>query len=121
MNNKDLVEVVEHLIPISAFSKGQTAKVIEEVAETNAQYIILKNNQPKAMLISLEQFKNIADKAEKFEALMEKVEEQRLLKLAEKVMKNFDENKMISHEEMLRELGLTEVEINAEIDNVEIE
>lgn len=121
MNNKDLVEVVEHLIPISAFSKGQTAKVIEEVAETNAQYIILKNNQPKAMLISLEQFKNIADKAEKFEALMEKVEEQRLLKLAEKAMENFDENKMISHEEMLRELGLTEEEINAEIDNVEIE
>lgn len=121
MNNKDIVDVVDHLIPISAFSKGQTAKVIEEVAETNAKYIILKNNQPKAMLISLDHFKEMTQKAEKFESLMEKIEEHRLLKLAEKAMENFDENEMISWEDALKEFGITEEEVKAELDKVEIE
>ena len=59
--------------------------------------------------------------AEKLEALMEKIEEHRLLKLAEKAMENYDESKMIPWKKALEDVGLTEEEIEAEMDNVEIE
>lgn len=121
LKDKELVDMAEHLVPISDFSKGKTAKVIEKVAESDQKYVILKNNQPKAMLVSLKHFKDIAQKAEKFETLIEKIEEYRLVMLAEKELKNYDTDKSITFEEVLKEFSLKKDEIDKEIDKVEIE
>ncbi len=51
--------------------------------ENNTEYIVLKNNQPTASLISPKEYKETQEKAEKFEKLQETIESIRLLQLAE--------------------------------------
>lgn len=69
--NKELLDVVDHLIPISYFSKGKTSIVINDIVENNCKYVILKNNQPKAVLISIKEFKEMNEKMEEFHRVQE--------------------------------------------------
>ena len=48
--------MTEKLIPISDFSQGKAGKIFNDVAQNNSEYIVLKNNQPTAVLISVNVF-----------------------------------------------------------------
>lgn len=78
-----LLDLTERLVPISDFSQGKAGKIFNDVAENNNEYIILKNNQPTAVLLSLKEYREIQEKSARLEELMEKIENIRLLKLAE--------------------------------------
>lgn len=65
---------------LNSFETGDTDK-----------YIILKNNEPKAILMSVESY----------EAMEEEIEDLRLTALALSRIKNFDPGQGISHEEMM--------------------
>lgn len=119
--NKDLVNFTNHLVSISDFSKGKTAKIFDDVRNNNHEYIILKNNQPTAILLSLEMYRDITDKATKMETLLEKIEEIRLLKLAEHRMKSFDQEATIDHDDLAREMGFDPAEIEKDCESVDIE
>lgn len=73
--NDNILELVGRLVPISDFSKGKTAKIFEDIKKNHCEYIILKNNQPAAILLSLEEYSDIVAKARKMESLLEHVEE----------------------------------------------
>lgn len=81
--NATLLELTERLVPISDFSQGKAGKIFNDVAENNKQYIVLKNNQPTAVLLSVKEYRDTQEKAAKLEALLEKIENIRLLKIAE--------------------------------------
>ena len=49
--NNQILNFADKLIPISDFSKGKTAQIFEDVKNNNAEYIVLKNNQPTALTI----------------------------------------------------------------------
>ena len=55
--NMSLAELTERLVPISDFSQGKAGKIFNDVAENDHEYIVLKNNQPTAVLISLKEYK----------------------------------------------------------------
>ena len=107
------------LIPISDFSKGKTAQIFEDVKNNNAEYIVLKNNQPTALVISIDNYREMADKAAKMELLLDKIEEKRLLGIANERIS--DGHETTDFNDVITELGFTEEEIYNGIDDVEFE
>ena len=53
-----LLELTERLVPISDFSQGKAGKIFSDVAENDHEYIVLKNNQPTAVLLSVKEYRN---------------------------------------------------------------
>ena len=113
----NFIDFTERLVPISDFSQGKAGKIFNDVAENNKQYIVLKNNQPTAVLISIEEYKEIQKKIERLEKFLEAVENMRLLKLAE----NRSNSKTISFEDLVNEEGFTMDEIDALAESIELE
>lgn len=112
-----LLDLTERLVPISDFSQGKAGKIFNDVAENNNEYIILKNNQPTAVLLSVKEYREIQEKSARLEALLEKVENIRLLKLAEE---RADSN-MSSFESFVNEQGFSMEELEEVSECVEFE
>ena len=81
--NATLLDLTERLVPISDFSQGKAGKIFNDVAKNNNEYIVLKNNQPTAVLMSVSEYRDTQEKVAMLEKLLEKIENIRLLKLAE--------------------------------------
>ena len=113
----NLIDFTECLVPISDFSQGKAGKIFSDVAENNKQYIVLKNNQPTAVLISIEEYKETQKKIEKLEKFLEAVENMRLLKLA----KSRVNSETISFEELVTQEGFSMEEIDELVESVEFE
>jgi len=113
----NLIDFTECLVPISDFSQGKASKIFNDVAENNKQYIVLKNNQPTAVLISIEEYKETQKKIERLEKFLEAVENMRLLKLAE----NRINSQTISFEELVEQEGFSMEEIDELVESVEFE
>lgn len=117
--DNEILNFTERLIPISDFSKGKTSHIFDDVKNNNTEYIVLKNNQPTAMVISLDSYRELTGKASKMEKLLDKVEEIRLLNIASERMANAD--KTTDFEDVIAEFGFTRDEIFDNMDDVEIE
>ena len=57
-----LVDFADRLVSISDLSRGKAGKVFADVEENNNDYIILKNNQPTAVLVSMKKYKETQQK-----------------------------------------------------------
>ena len=77
-----LVEFAEKLVPISDFSQGKAGKIFSDVSENNNEYIVLKNNQPTAVVMSIKEYVETQKKISKLEKLFEQLENIKLLQLA---------------------------------------
>jgi len=121
MSDKNLSEFMKRLIPISDFSKGKTAKIFDDLKKTNHEYVILKNNQPAAVLLSVNEYEKIIKKANQMELLLETIEEYRIFKEAEIINKKLNSNNTLSFESVLKELNISKDEINELVDSVDIE
>ncbi|MGN0373797.1 MAG: type II toxin-antitoxin system Phd/YefM family antitoxin [Enterocloster sp.] len=115
--SKALVDFTERLVPISDFSQGKAGKIFTDVAENNREYIVLKNNQPTAVLISIQEYKNVQEKISKLENLLERIENIRLLKLAE----SRSGDNTSSFEDFVNEEGLSMEELKELAGSVEFE
>ena len=119
--NDNILGFVNRLVSISDFSKGKTAKIFEDIKKNRNGYVVLKNNQPSAVLISIDEYSEIVEKAKKMELLLEKVDEYHLINSALEVSKTYKEQEAHSFESVLVELGISEKEINDLEDSAEIE
>lgn len=115
--NATLLELTERLVPISDFSQGKAGKIFNDVAENNNEYIVLKNNQPTAVLLSVKEYRDTQEKVAKLEALLEKIENIRLLKLAESRMND----NTSSFESFVNEQGFSMEELEELSESVEFE
>ena len=61
--NTALLDFTERLVPISDFSQGKAGKIFNDVAENNHEYIVLRNNQPTAVLLSAKEYKATLEKS----------------------------------------------------------
>ena len=52
------------LVPISDFSQGRAGKIFSDVAVNNHEHIVLKNNQPTAVLLSVKEYRDTQEKVE---------------------------------------------------------
>ena len=106
LNNISIGNVLNALVPISRFNKGEANKIFDEV-NSNGFKIVVKNNKPTCILLT----------PEKYEDMMETIENYSLFFEAEKRMKTAGASNYISHEDMLEELKID----RAELDSVEVE
>lgn len=91
--------------------------IFSDVAENNNEYIVLKNNQPTAVVISVQEYKNIQEKIARFENFLEKIEEIQLLKTAE----TRDTNSSIPFDDFIKSEGISIKDIEKLVESVEIE
>ncbi len=110
-------EFAEKLVSISDFSQGRAGKIFNDVAENDNEYIVLKNNQPTAVLISVREYKNIQQKAVLLDKILEKMEDVRVYQLAEQR----SEAHSIPFEDFVREEGFSMEELEALSESVEFE
>lgn len=115
--NSALLDLTERLVSISDFSQGKAGKIFNDVAENDKEYIVLKNNQPTAVLLSIKEYQEIQKKAAALEKLMEKIENIRLLKLAES---RADSN-TVPFESFVQEEGFSMEELEELSESVELE
>ena len=62
--NPDILALTERLVSISDFSQGKAGKIFSDVAENDKEYIVLKNNQPIALLLSIKEYRKIQELAD---------------------------------------------------------
>ena len=61
-NALNTLKLLNSIISITRFNKGEAGKIIEEVKE-NGPRIIVKNNVPECVLISLEDYDSLTEAA----------------------------------------------------------
>lgn len=100
MNALRTVDVLNSIIPISRFNKGEASKIFNEVHKTGAK-IVVKNNVPECVLLS----------PQEYEALLEELEDAQLLAQAEKRESDPLNQKTYSLEDIMKENGITKEDI----------
>ena len=108
MNQLSVMGMMKTIVPITRFNKGEANKIFDEV-ETSGTKIVMKNNKPACVLLSPAQF----------ESLMEMLSDFLLYSEAEKRTASNKDEENISHEAMMKELGISQESLD-EVD-VEIE
>jgi PHD/YefM family antitoxin component YafN of YafNO toxin-antitoxin module len=95
------------MVPVSRFNRGEAAKIFDEVEQMGIK-IAVKNNKPACILLS----------PQRYEEMIEEMEDLRLLIEAEKRLDDGDSYH--SFENVLADNGMTLSHIEA-MDDVEIE
>jgi PHD/YefM family antitoxin component YafN of YafNO toxin-antitoxin module len=117
--NNNILKYTEKLISISDFSKGKTSKIFDDVKNNHTEYIVLKNNQPTALVISLDNYRELVDKASKLEILLDKIEEARLAGVADDRTEKGSNS--TDFDDVLSEFGFSHDEIFSNLNSVEID
>gem|GEM_PF-99750 len=94
---ENVKKLVEMMIPISRFNKGEAGKIFEELKKEGIK-IVVKNNKPACVLLS----------PETYNRFLEIVEEHELLLKAQKRNEDTSIKDYISHEEMKQECCVCE-------------
>ncbi|MDD6797160.1 MAG: type II toxin-antitoxin system Phd/YefM family antitoxin [Bacteroides sp.] len=72
--NISILELTEKLVPISDFSQGKAGKIFNDVHNNNSEYIVMKNNQPTAVVISVDAYREMQEKIARLEAYKNRIE-----------------------------------------------
>lgn len=99
--------LLHSLIPISQFNKGQAAKIFDRL-RSEKELIVLKNNQPSAVILSPEEYSRLTEIEEDYLLLLE----------ANKRLEESDTR--ISMEAVMENLGIKESDFDG-VEDVEIE
>lgn len=107
----DLREILGKLISVSDLSRGMASKIIQQVGENKEQYIVMKNNKAKAVIISIEEYIELSEARENLE----------LLQIANKRMNNYKPEETYSHNDILKMYDISEEKLDKLMETVEIE
>lgn len=107
----DLRDVISKLISVSDLSRGMASKIIQKVGRDKEQYIVVKNNKPEAVILSVDEYME----------LMEAKEDLQLLQLAESRMRNYVPEEIASHDDVLNRYNIKEEKLDELMETVEIE
>ena len=89
-----VMSAIKNTVPITQFNRGLAGKIFEEVKQTGAK-VVMKNNMAECVLLSPEEYVR----------LMDELNDARLLAVASERMTHYDPSKLISEEEMNRQIG----------------
>ena len=102
-------DILQSLVPISQFNKGQAAKIFDRLHPEN-ELIVLKNNQPSAIILSPEEYTRLTEIEEDYYLLLE----------ANRRLEADGNNKTVSLDTVMNELGISEDEL-LDAEDVDIE
>lgn len=98
--------VLNSLVPITQFNRGQAARIFDRL-HSESQLVVLKNNQPAAVILSPAEFQRLSEIEEDYLLLREA-----MARLANNAVP------ATPMDSLMRELGITEDEIDAAEDVV---
>lgn len=101
--------LLQSLVPISQFNKGQAAKIFDRL-HSEKELIVLKNNQPSAIILSPEEYTRLTEIEEDYFLLLE----------ANRRMESNGNNETISFDSVMNNLGINEDEF-LDVEDVNIE
>lgn len=101
--------ILQCLVPISQFNKGQASKIFDRL-HSEKELIVLKNNQPSAIILSPEEYTRLTEIEEDYFLLLE----------ANKRLEENGSKPTVPLSSVLDELGITEKELE-ETEDVAIE
>ena len=93
-------DFLQSMIPISQFNKGQAAKIFDRL-RSERELIVLKNNQPSAIILSPEEYTRLTEIEENYFLLLE----------ANKRMEDKGNHKTLSFDSVMSNLGISEDEL----------
>lgn len=102
-------EVLDRLVPITQFNRGQASRIFDRL-HTESQLIVLKNNQPAAVILSPAEFSRLSEIEEDFALLLE----------AEVRLADSASAPTSSMKEVMSELGISDADL-AEAGDVVVE
>lgn len=103
----NLSNIVNFIISVSDLGRGQASKIISDVSNNKAHYIVIKNNKPEAVIVPVEDYIKYTEAIEDIE----------LLSVAESRLQTYEPLKSKTHEEMLAMFKITQ----SELDKIEVE
>ena len=106
---QSVVSAINRTVPISQFNRGLAGQIFSDVKKTGPK-VVMKNNEPEAVILPPNQYVELMDMLNDYE----------LLSIAVERMEHFDPSTLISEEEMDRELGITQEEFDS-VGEVEFE
>lgn len=109
--NFDLRNALDHIISVSDLGRGKASKVIQDVEKNKDQYIVVKNNKPQAVILSVDEYNK----------LMETREELELLLMATKRINESNPSEYSSLKTVMEEFGINDSELEKLVESVEIE
>ena len=92
--------LLQCLIPISQFNKGQAAKIFDRL-HSEKELIVLKNNQPSAVILSLEEYTRLTEIEEDYFLLLE----------ANRRIEENGDKKTVSLDSVMDHLGISKEEL----------
>lgn len=92
--------LLQSLVPISQFNKGQAAKIFDRL-HSERELIVLKNNQPSAIILSPEEYTRLTEIEEDYFLLLE----------ANRRMEGNRNSETISFDSVMSNLGINEDEL----------
>ena len=105
----NITSAIRDTISISLFNRGLAGKIFEDVKQSGAK-VVMKNNSAECVLMSPDEYVK----------LMDEVNDARLLSIANERMQKFNPANLISSEDLYKELGIAEEDLDA-IGEVEFE
>lgn len=111
------ISLLNNFVSVSDFSQGKANKIFKDVSENDQEYIVLKNNKPAAVVLSVSEYEKTNERIKRLEAIVEKILDLHLLYEAE--TRNTEDT--VPFEEIVKEEGLSmeELEVLAESVNIE--
>ena len=91
---------LQSLVPISQFNKGQAAKIFDRL-HSEKELIVLKNNQPSAVILSLEEYTRLTEIEEDYFLLLE----------ANRRIEENGDKKTVSLDSVMDHLGISKEEL----------
>ena len=101
--------LLHSLVPISQFHKGQAAKIFDRL-HSEKELIVLKNNQPSAIILSPEEYTRLTEIEEDYFLLLE----------ANKRIEENGDKQTVSFDSVMRNLGISEQEL-LDTEDIDIE
>ena len=93
-------DFLQSLVPISQFNKGQAAKIFDRL-HSEKELIVLKNNQPSAVILSLEEYTRLTEIEEDYFLLLE----------ANRRIEEKGNKKTVSLDSVMDHLGISKEEL----------
>ena len=93
-------DLLPTLDPITPFNRGQASRIFDRL-HSERQLIVLKNNQPSAVILSPEEYARLAEIEEDYTLLLE----------ANKRLEENHEKPALSFQSVLDDFGLSEADL----------
>jgi antitoxin StbD len=105
-SNLSMKKVMDLIVPISRFNRGEANKIFDEVSKTGVK-VVLKNNVRVGVLVEPEQYDEMVEMLEDYALFFE----------AERRMKNVEQDGFISEKQVMEDLEISE----SDLDDADVE